>query len=171
MAITANVLPKLDAFTPEEFGDWARPHLRAMTLLAARLSSETERDDVVQEALSRAWAKRSQFDARRGTPAAWLLAITADQARRARRRVRPLALFAAGAPVRSIDDRLDLELAVARLPERQRLAIDCFYYVGLSVAETAAVMRCAEGTVKSTLSDARARLARILEGGGDAGRR
>lgn len=163
MAITANVLPKLDAFTPEEFGDWARPHLRAMTLLAARLSSDTERDDVVQEALSRAWAKRSQFDARRGTPAAWLLAITADQARRARRRrPRPPVGLVPGS-VRPVDDGLDLEVAMRRLTERQRLAIDCFYFVGLSTIETAAVMRCSEGTVKSTLSDARHRLRGFLE--------
>jgi RNA polymerase sigma-70 factor (ECF subfamily) len=163
MAITANVLPKLDALTPEEFGDWARPHLRAMSLLAARLSSETERDDVVQEALSRAWAKRSTFDARRGTPAAWLLAITADQARRARRRRPRQIIGLVPGLVRPVDDGLDLEIAMGRLTERQRLAIDCFYFVGLSTTETAAVMRCSEGTVKSTLSDARHRLRGFLE--------
>jgi RNA polymerase sigma-70 factor (ECF subfamily) len=73
-------------------------------------------------------------------------------------------LFHADRRVRSIDDRLDVEFAVSKLPARQRLAVDCFYFVGLSVAETAVVMGCAEGTVKSTLSDARARLQRILEG-------
>jgi RNA polymerase sigma-70 factor (ECF subfamily) len=73
-------------------------------------------------------------------------------------------LFHADRRVRSIEDRLDVEFAVAKLPARQRLAVDCFYFVGLSVAETAVVMGCAEGTVKSTLSDARARLQRILEG-------
>jgi RNA polymerase sigma-70 factor (ECF subfamily) len=35
--------------------------------------------------------------------------------------------------------------------------------VGLSVADTAAVMGCAEGTVKSTLADARAKLRAMLE--------
>jgi RNA polymerase sigma-70 factor (ECF subfamily) len=43
------------------------------------------------------------------------------------------------------------------------LAVDCFYFVGLTVSETAAVMGCSEGTVKSTLSDARARLRAALE--------
>ena len=155
----------------DEFGAWVEPHLPALARLAARLAPAGERDDVIQAALERAWRKRSTFDPARGTPLAWLLAITADQARRARTRARPLALVATSAAVRSIDDRLDLEAAVARLPERQRLAVDCFYFVGLSVAETAAVMACAEGTVKSTLSDARSRLAQILEGGRDAGRR
>ncbi|HEX7949797.1 MAG TPA: sigma-70 family RNA polymerase sigma factor [Candidatus Limnocylindrales bacterium] len=155
----------------DEFGAWVEPHLPALARLAARLAPDGERDDVIQAALERAWRKRATFDPARGTPLAWLLAIVADQARRARRRSRPLALVTTSAPARSIDDRLDLEAAVARLPERQRLAIDCFYFVGLSVAETAAVMGCAEGTVKSTLSDARARLAQILDGGRDAGRR
>ena len=150
--------------TPEEFSEWVRPHLPALARLAARLAPSGDRDDVVQESLARAWTKRSQFDPTRGSALAWLLAITADQARRARRRRRPFALFQADRRVRSIDDRLDIEFAVSKLPTRQRLAVDCFYFVGLSVAETAVVMGCAEGTVKSTLSDARARLQRILEG-------
>jgi RNA polymerase sigma-70 factor (ECF subfamily) len=150
--------------TAEAFADWVEPHLPAMSRLAARLAPAGDRDDVVQEALTRAWRKRYQFDVARGTPSAWLLAITADQARQARRR-RPLAWLTADAAgrVRSTDDRLDVEYAVARLPPRQRLAVDCFYFVGLSVADTAAVMRCSEGTVKSTLSDARSRLRPLLE--------
>jgi RNA polymerase sigma factor (sigma-70 family) len=150
--------------SPEEFAAWVRPHLPALARLAARLAPSGDRDDVVQEALARAWSKRGQFDEARGSALTWLLAITADQARRARRRQRPLALFESARRVRSIDDRLDIEFAVSKLPTRQRLAVDCFYFVGLSVVETAAVMGCAEGTVKSTLSDARARLQKLLEG-------
>ena len=150
--------------TAEAYADWLRPHLAAMARLAARLAPDADRDDVVQEALTRAWRKRRQYDATRGTPSAWLLAITADQARQARRRRRPLMLFPeVAARVRSSEDRVDVEYAVASLPPRQRLAIDCFYFVGLSVTETAAVMRCSEGTVKSTLSDARQRLRPLLE--------
>jgi len=135
-----------------------------MARLAARLAPDGDRDDVVQEALTRAWQKRRQFDVTRGTPAAWLLAITADRARQARRRRSDAWLPAEVAGrVRSHDERLDVEYAVARLPPRQRLAVDCFYFVGLSVADTAAVMRCSEGTVKSTLSDARQRLRPMLE--------
>lgn len=150
--------------TAEAFADWVRPHLPAMARLAARLAPEGDRDDVVQEALARAWRKGPQFDADRGTPSAWLLAIVADQARQARRR-RPMAWLSADVPgrLRSTDDRLDVEFAVSRLPPRQRLAVDCFYFVGLSVADTAAVMGCSEGTVKSTLSDARERLRPLLE--------
>lgn len=150
--------------TADGFAEWVTPHLPPLRRLAARLAPDVDADDVVQEALVRAWRKRGQYDARRGTPAAWLLAITADQARQARRRQRPSALLAdVSARVRSADDALDVEFALANLAPRQRLAVDCFYFVGLSVLETAAVMRCSEGTVKSTLSDARRRLRPLLE--------
>jgi RNA polymerase sigma factor (sigma-70 family) len=153
--------------TAEAYAEWLRPHLPAMARLAARLAPDADRDDVVQEALSRAWQKRRQYDPTRGTPAAWLLAITADQARQARRRRRPSTLIAEiVARVRSTEDRLDVEYAVASLAPRQRLAVDCFYFVGLSLTETAAVMGCSEGTVKSTLSDARRRLKPLLETNG-----
>jgi RNA polymerase sigma factor (sigma-70 family) len=135
-----------------------------MANLAARLAPGGQRDDVVQEALTRAWLKRRLFNPAKGTLRTWLLAITADRARKATRRrafappVGPMT--AAGFS----DDRLDLVAAIELLPSRQRLAVDCFYFVGLSTTETATVMGCSEGTVKSTLYDARSRLRDILEG-------
>lgn len=146
-----------DAFTEE-----VRPHLDLMARLAARMAGATERDDIVQEALSRAWLHRKTFDPSRGTFRSWLLAITANEARkRGRRRLRlPALTLLRSAP--SLDDALDVASAIAVLPPRQRLAIDCVYFVGLSLAETAEVMGCAIGTVKATLSDARARLRKEL---------
>ena len=147
------------------FAEWVSPHLAVMASLAARLTSDAEGDDVVQEALLRAWKKLSRFDSRRGTVRTWLLAIIADQARRSRRRTRPTSVIAdLTTPGRPLDDQLDLEAAVTRLAPRQRLAVDCYYFVDLSIAETAAVMRCSPGTVKSTLADARHRLKELLDG-------
>jgi RNA polymerase sigma-70 factor, ECF subfamily len=149
---------------PVAFADWVRPQVDRMARLAARLAPDADRDDIVQEALVRAWQKRHQFDPTRGTPGTWLLAITADRARRARRRRRPsIVLGELPGRVRSADERVDVEFAIGRLAPRQRLAVDCFYFAGLTVAETAAVMGCSEGTVKSTLSDARLRLRPMLE--------
>lgn len=148
---------------PVGFAGWVRPHLPAMTRLAARLAPCADHDDVVQEALVRAWTKGAQYDPARGRPAGWLLAITADQARRARRRAAAPTGHLVPRPVSDRDHRLDLDRALHRLTARQRLAVDCFYYAGLSIAETAAVMGCADGTVKSTLADARNRLRPLLE--------
>ncbi len=156
-----------DAAGDVDFSTWVEPHLRAMSLLAARLVPDTERDDVVQEALERAWRRRSSFDAERGTAQGWLLALVLDRARAswrrgARRRTydeRSAALDPSGAPVES---RLDLRQAVARLSPRQRLAVDLYYYTDLDIATTAQLMRCSPGTVKATLAQARARLEVLL---------
>ena len=153
---------------PDEFGDWARPSLLAMTRLARRLAPGADADDIVQDALTRAWQKRAQYDPGRGTPTTWLLAITADQARAARRaHQRRLRLVddSAELPDPPSADRLadlDLERAITTLGERQQLAVHLHYFLGLSVDETAAVMDCAVGTVKSTLFDARGRLRAVL---------
>jgi RNA polymerase sigma-70 factor (ECF subfamily) len=151
-----------------EFAAWAGPSLLAMKRLARRLAPHADADDVVQDALTRAWQKRAQFDAERGTSTTWLLAITADQARAARRtRTRRLRVVddSAELPESATTDTgtdVDLERAIDQLAERQRLAVNLHYFVGLSVDEAAAVMACSPGTVKSTLFDARARLRTIL---------
>jgi RNA polymerase sigma-70 factor (ECF subfamily) len=151
-----------------EFADWARPSLIPMTRLARRLAPHADADDVVQDALTRAWTKRAQFDADRGTPTTWLLAIVADQARAARRtRIRRLRVVddSAELPDTATHDPAvdpDLERAIGRLADRQQLAVQLHYFVGLTVDETAAVMSCSPGTVKSTLFDARSRLRALL---------
>ena len=91
------------------FAEWVSPHLAVMASLAARLTSDGERDDVVQEALLRAWKKRFQYDSKRGTVRTWLLAITADQARRSRRKARPASVIEdLTTPGRPLEEQLDL---------------------------------------------------------------
>jgi RNA polymerase sigma-70 factor (ECF subfamily) len=153
---------------PAGFAAWVGPSLPAMARLARRLAPHTDPEDVVQDALARAWTKRSQFDPDRGTPTTWLLAIVADQARASRRsRLRRLRVVDDSAEVPDepvVDDGIDLDLerAIAQLAERQQLAVHLHYFVGMSVDETAAVMNCSAGTVKSTLFDARTRLRALL---------
>lgn len=152
-----------DEVDAREFAAFVEPHLAAMARFAARLVSGGDRDDVVQEALVRAWRRRSTYDVSRGTPLPWLLAIVADQARRHRTRRRPTFELVREGSVELSPADVDLERAVAALTERQRTAVDLHYYVGLDVATCAQVMGCAEGTVKATLHQARARL-RVLLG-------
>jgi RNA polymerase sigma-70 factor (ECF subfamily) len=157
---------------PAGFAAWVGPSLTAMTRLARRLAPHTDPEDVVQDALARAWTKRDQFNPDRGTPTTWLLAIVADQARASRRsRMRRLRVVDDHAelpdePAREIGADVDLERAIAQLADRQQLAVHLHYFVGMTVDESAAVMNCSAGTVKSTLFDARSRL-RVLLGDTD----
>jgi RNA polymerase sigma-70 factor (ECF subfamily) len=51
---------------------------------------------------------------------------------------------------------------VRRLPARQAQVVCLHYALDLGIAEVAATLGCAEGTVKAHLSRARAALARVL---------
>lgn len=57
-----------------------------------------------------------------------------------------------------VDDRTDLWRALARLPKRQRAVVVLRFYEDLSEAETADIMQCSVGTVKSQASRALAKL-------------
>ena len=103
----------------------------------------------------------------------WLLAIVANEARNRRRTavrhqrlgLRALAQDRPGdaapspeANVLAAEGQRELLEAVSRLPEEQRLAVACRYFLDFSEAETAAVLGVRRGTVKSRLSRALARL-------------
>ena len=60
------------------------------------------------------------------------------------------------------EDRRRILAAVRRLPDRQREALVCRYYLEMSEEETARAMNISRGTVKSTTSRAVAALGRIL---------
>lgn len=144
-----------------EFAAWVEPCWPAMNALARRLAPVGDADDVAQSALITAWQKRDSFDPKRGSPRAWLLALTADHARRLQRQQARRPTPATAADSRSVTDYYpdsDLHAAVIALPRRQRLAVELVYYLQLPIREAAQAMNCREGTVKSTLASARARL-------------
>ena len=65
-------------------------------------------------------------------------------------------------PEQPQDSRLDVELAMAKLPRRQRQATVLRYYLGYDVADTARVLGVSEGTIKTTLHRARHTMAAAL---------
>jgi RNA polymerase sigma factor (sigma-70 family) len=152
--------------TPGEFARWVEPHLTVLARYAGRQVAPADRDDVVQEALIRAWQRWSTYDESRGTAVAWLLGILADRCRRHRTRSRgglvELVDRGSPAPEHDLDLDLDLEHALTGLSRRQRTVVDLYYFTGLDVATVAEVMGCAPGTVKATLHQARARLRELL---------
>ena len=93
---------------------------------------------------------------------AWLLGIAMNVVRERRRKHRPggsLQDTPAAAQREGLDERLgQLAEALEKLPARQREALICRFLQGMSVAETARAMGCAEGTVKATVFKAVANL-------------
>lgn len=148
----------------ERFRDFVAPHVAALRRFAAVLVCSSDVDDLLQDALTRAWVKHAQFDSGRGAAVSWLMAIMADRARRRWRSAVPsLQLADRDRPVDEPDAAVvDLRRAVDSLPPRQRTAIVLYHYLDLSIIEVAQYMACSTGTVKSTLSDARASLGKRL---------
>ena len=129
-------------------------------------------EDAAQEGFVKAWYALPRF--RAGAPfRPWLLAIVANEARNRRRSGRrqdDLALRvaedrpsgdAAPSPEAAAlagEQRRLLLAAVGRLAEADRQVIACRYFLELGEEETAGVLACRRGTVKSRTSRALARL-------------
>lgn len=150
------------------FEAWVAPHWPTLVRVARRLVGPGEAEDLLQSALTVAWRRRATFDSDRGSPQVWLITITINLARRERRR-RHVTVLDSGdrkldtiAPAIDTDLRADLRAAIDRLPARQRLAVHLHYFADLKISDLAHVMGCSEGTVKSTLFDARRALRRHL---------
>jgi len=124
-----------------------------------------EAEDARQECLLRAWRRRKSFR-KGGAAMTWLLGIAMNVVRERRRRRPMVSLEAADPPQAQAaggDDRLELlAAAIEKLPPRQREAVTCRFLRGMSIAETAAVMGCAEGTVKAAVFKAIASLGRMM---------
>jgi RNA polymerase sigma-70 factor (ECF subfamily) len=139
------------------FDEWVAPHLAVLAALAARRVGPADADDVVQETLVRAWRRRATFRPEQGTARAWLVGILLDRARRHRTRTRPAELIdrppdhdpAPDAPQALMIGHLDLERAIAALPQRQREVIWLHYLADLPVAEIAMVLGISTGSVKT----------------------
>ena len=148
------------------------PRLRrfARALTGSREAAE----DLTQDTLERAWAKRELWQA--GTNLrAWLFAVMHNVFVNGTRRVRPTESLDALAEVGAerADDSAAAESALAmrqlreallRLPDDQRQVVLLVGLEQLSYAEAAEVLGVPIGTVMSRLSRGRERLRQLLEG-------
>lgn len=138
-------------------------HLPFLSAVAAREVGTADAEDLVQEALLRAWRRRQTFDAQRGSARSWLVAIVLDQARRAGTRRRPTGTLDPTPITQTSEARIDLQRAIDALPRRQQQVITLHYLADLKVSEVAALLGVTDGTVKSTLSNARQALHAAME--------
>jgi RNA polymerase sigma factor (sigma-70 family) len=151
--------------TPDVLDDFDAAYARLfeeLCLLSRALGAWDEAEDVAQEALLYGRAHiRELRDQRSLRP--WLRRIAARGAAQTRRRRLP-SLDGTEPSYVPVDPeaRLDCSAAVARLPERERLAIALVYGLGYGQEEAAQVLGVARGTVAASLWKARKKLAREL---------
>jgi RNA polymerase sigma-70 factor (sigma-E family) len=142
-----------------EFAGSARDRLRRTAYL---LCGDWDRvSDLVQEALIRVYVRWPRLERRGGELAYARKAVVSaylDQVRRRSSTERPQETdhtAASGEDVATeVATRQALMDALAQLPPRQRACVVLRYFEDLSVEQTAALLGCTEGTVKSQTSRA-----------------
>jgi RNA polymerase sigma-70 factor (ECF subfamily) len=140
---------------------YRREYGRFVRVAAAILRDETRAVDAVQEAFANAIRRRRQFRGE-GPLEAWVWRMVVNAAlkernRRTHSRLDDLELEApAKEPSRVAE-------SIARLPERQRLALFLRYYADLDYAAIATALEISTGTVGATLNAAHASLRRLLQ--------
>ncbi|WP_425038147.1 RNA polymerase sigma factor [Primorskyibacter sp. S187A] len=146
-------------------------HLGPMRAFAMSLTRNAAlADDMVQDALVKAWTKIDTFE--RGTNMrAWLFTIVRNtyysHHRKARREVADVdgVLAETLAQKPDHDGRLqlrDFQVAFAELPDEQREALTLVGAAGFSYEEAADTCGVAVGTIKSRVNRGRARLAELM---------
>lgn len=117
-------------------------------------------EDLVQTALAKAWFAWSRIDGADPEPYVRKIIVNTYSSwwRRRWNGEQPSDDLPETAASESAEDRTDLWRALQRLPRRQRAVVVLRYYEDLTEAETARVLGCSTGTVKSQTSKAFAKL-------------
>ncbi|MEZ5117437.1 MAG: RNA polymerase sigma factor SigM [Candidatus Nanopelagicales bacterium] len=173
----ARLLAAHVAGDPDAFAELVRRHRDRLWAVALRTTGDPEEAaDALQDALISAFRRAEQFrgDARVTT---WLhrIVVNASLDRMRRRAARPSVPLPEHDPegsrpeIADPDDplgrretALEIQRALAELPEEQRAAVVLVDVEGWSVEEAARILQCPPGTVKSRCFRGRAKLARRL---------
>lgn len=170
--MTDDAVRRVQAGDPAAFDALYAAHVERVFALCLRMTADERRaEELTQDVFVKAWRGVGTF---RGDAAfsTWLHRVTVntvldDRKKRGRRpaqlsTVPDEALGGAAGPT-DPTGRLQLERAIASLPERARMAIVLHAVEGYSYEEVATLMEVAIGTVKSHIHRARMLLIERLE--------
>jgi RNA polymerase sigma factor (sigma-70 family) len=166
------ILARIRAGDSAAYGELVVLHAPMAKRTAVFLGAGADADDVVQESFVKAYRALGRFrDEAAFRP--WLLRIVANEtrnvvrsrSRRSRREELAAPLDVVLDPAEeavSLERRSQLLAAVRALPSQYRLVVTCRYLLDLDEQETAVVLGCPRGTVKSRLHRALGRLRAAL---------
>jgi RNA polymerase sigma-70 factor (sigma-E family) len=138
-----------------EFTEFVTARIRAFRRMAFLLCQDWHRaDDLVQSAITRLymyWERARRMEHPDGYLRTILVRefLAEQRSGWVRRVVLAVPPPERAAPAADADAVLDMQAALASLPPRQRATLVLRFYCDLSVAETAKVLGCSAGTVKS----------------------
>jgi RNA polymerase sigma-70 factor, ECF subfamily len=158
MAVGAKVADAIRSFVDTEYP-------RVVATVGAATGQPDAAEDAVQEALLKVLAEGHRPD----RIAAWVTVVAINEVRGRQRRAGAekratdrMDHSSAADPAGGVADRVTVLEAIGALPEGQRIAVLLHYYLDSSVADIAAALGVAEGTVKTHLHRGRAALAEAL---------
>ncbi len=164
--------PRPVALPPSmRIGDFVDDDLeRVIAAVSLWCGTHDDAEQAVADAVGRAW---EQLDRGRSIDnlAAWVTTVAMNEVRARHRRRDQVRRKGHLVVVRSTSsgagdeaaDRIDLQRALSHLGERQRQVVALRYGLDLPIAEIAAQLGIAEGTVKATLHKSRRLLAAELD--------
>jgi RNA polymerase sigma-70 factor (sigma-E family) len=164
--------PRVNARPAADFTAWVADHHRPLLNFAQLVAGDAATgEDLLQIALARAYLKWSKISASGEHPLGYVRRIIVNENaslwRRAwKRRERSTGSVPEAGTVdpKPIDTTWEI---VQALPSRQRAAVALRYYADLSVNETAEVMGCSIGAVKTHTARALQKLRETLADGGE----
>jgi RNA polymerase sigma factor (sigma-70 family) len=139
---------------------------RLVVLLYAACGNQQDAEDAAQEAFTKALRNQRKFLGL-DNPEAWLRTVALNHLRNGWRHREVVQRFRGRVPgpqgtLELGPDHVAIMAALGGLDRPQREVVVLHYLVDLSVAEIAATLGIAQGTVKSRLSRSRSRLAPLL---------
>ncbi|HYM53012.1 MAG TPA: sigma-70 family RNA polymerase sigma factor [Candidatus Dormibacteraeota bacterium] len=149
----------------------------AMGIAFRVVRDRAQAEDVVHDAFVAAWQKIGRFEPSRGTVRAWLMTIVRNRAIDRIRTIRP-SLEVEAADQQSLlrtganptwDEAVEhlsanqLRLAVAKLPDEQRTAVELAFFRGHTYREIAEITGVPQGTASGRLRLALAKLRESLQ--------
>jgi len=160
------VMARVRAGSVSAFGVlYDRFHVRAYRIARSVCRDDGRAEEAVQESFLSIWKTRANYEAKKGTVAAWVLTVTRYRAIDVARRNGPHvdrragdeglhAVAASGSVAEQVEGDArarDLRVLLAKLPEAQREVITLAFYGEMTHSEIAAQLDLPPGTVKGRM--------------------